>query len=223
MGKNNKNKIKFCMFVILVSVCIFTLVENWSILSNLDMDKIASFIKERGIFSSVLYLLFFIVKPFFVIIPTNIIAIAGGTMFGPIRGFLLTMAGFFISGTVAFFVARYLGRDFVEGIIGKKFIKLEDNMEKNGFKILFLLRLPPILPYDPLSYACGLTKIKYKDFILASLLGVIPETACYSVLGKSFSNPFSIEFLLPIGILMIGVISSKFLIKSKKQTEVPAE
>lgn len=219
MERKKLNILKFVIFIALVGACIFILLENWTTISNLDTEKISIFIKEHGLLAAISYLIFFAIKPFFVVIPTNIIAIAGGTMFGPIKGFLLTMIGFFISGTVAFYVARFLGRGFVEGIIGKRFIKLEDNMEKKGFKILFFLRLPPILPFDPLSYACGLTKIKYKDFILASLLGVVPETMCYSVLGKSFKNPLSVEFLLPIGILLIGMISSKFLIKPKKQSE----
>ena len=215
---NNISKIKFYIFLVLVAVCLFILVKNLEFIKNLDFEKVSKFIKEKGAFSSSVYMGIFVLKPFFVVIPTNLIAIVGGTLFGPIKGFLLTMVGFFISGTIAFYTSRLLGRDFVEGIIGNRFIKLDKNIEKNGFRILFLLRLPPILPFDPLSYACGFTKIKYKDFILASLLGVVPETICYSILGRSFSNPFSIQFLIPIAILIIGVISSKYLINSKKNS-----
>ncbi|MGG7076792.1 TVP38/TMEM64 family protein [Clostridium sardiniense] len=221
MGKNKKLcRVKFVVFLALISMCVFMLVKNWDAIKNIDMEKISMFIEEKGTFSAIVYVLFYTIKPFFIIIPTNIIAIVGGTLFGPIKGFLLTMAGFWVSGTIAFYVSRLLGRDFVEGIIGNRFIKLDNNIEKKGFKILFLLRLPPILPYDPLSYACGFTKIKYKDFILASLLGVVPETMCYSMLGKSFSNPFSIEFFVPIAILVIGVISSKRIMNSRKQTKI---
>ena len=220
MRKSNLSKIKFYIFLVLVTICLFILVKNLDFVKSLDFEKISKFIEEKGTFSSLIYVAIFILKPFFVVIPTNLIAIVGGTLFGPVKGFLLTMLGFFISGTIAFYTSRFLGRDFVEGIIGNRFIKLDENIEKNGFKILFFLRLPPILPYDPLSYACGFTKINYKDFILASLLGVVPETMCYSILGRSFSNPFSIQCLIPIAILIIGVISSKYLINSKKGSKI---
>ena len=80
-------------------------------------------------------------------------------------------------------------------------------------KILFLLRLPPILPYDALSYTCGLTKIKYSDFIWASVLGVAPETLCYVILGMNFNNPFSVKFILPLIIIIFGIIFTKKLVK----------
>ncbi|WP_297639331.1 TVP38/TMEM64 family protein [uncultured Clostridium sp.] len=216
-NKKNYNKIKFIGFLCIIGLALFLLYENRETLMNLKIEKVLQFIEERGAFAALIYLGIYIVKPFFLIIPTNIIAIAGGMMFGPVKGFILTMVGFFITGTIAFFVSRMLGRDFVEGLLGKKMLKLDENLEKNGFKILFLLRLPPILPYDPLSYACGFTKVKYSSFIVASLLGVMPETICYSILGKNMDKPFSPEFIIPIILLVVGLIFSKKIISKKNK------
>ena len=87
------------------------------------------------------------------------------------------------------------------------------NLKERGFLILLLLRLPPILPYDPLSYACGLTDIKYTSFIAASLIGVVPETLCYSIMGESVLNPLSPSFIVPIIILVISTSISGILFK----------
>ncbi|MGL5414109.1 MAG: TVP38/TMEM64 family protein [Clostridium sp.] len=216
-NKKNYNKIKFIGFLCIIGLALFLLFENRETIMNLKIEKVLQFIEERGAFAALIYLGIYIVKPFFLVIPTNIIAIAGGMMFGPVKGFILTMVGFFITGTIAFFVSRMLGRDFVEGLLGKKMLKLDENLEKNGFKILFLLRLPPILPYDPLSYACGFTKVKYSSFIVASLLGVMPETICYSILGKNMDKPFSPEFIIPIILLVVGLIFSKKIISKKNK------
>lgn len=214
-NKKNYNKIKFIGFLVIIGIALFVLFENREVIMNLKIEKVLEFIKERGSFAALIYLAIYVVKPFFLIIPTNVIAIAGGMLFGPVKGFILTMIGFFITGTIGFYVSRMLGRDFVEGLLGKRMLKLDENLEKNGFKILFLLRLPPILPYDPLSYACGFTKIKYRSFIVASLLGVMPETICYSILGKNMDKPFSPEFIIPIILLIIGLIFSKKIISKK--------
>ncbi|MGL5417053.1 MAG: TVP38/TMEM64 family protein [Clostridium sp.] len=221
MTKNKQStkstKIKFGIFMVIIGIALIVLFENRHAIMNIKIEEVLTFIEEKGTFAVVIYLAIYVVKPFFLIIPTNIIAIAGGLMFGPVKGFILTMIGFFIAGTIAFFISRVLGREFVEGLLGGKMLKLDENLEGNGFKILFLLRLPPILPYDPLSYACGFTKVSYKHFIIASLLGVMPETLCYSILGKNMDRPFSPEFIIPIVLLVIGLIFSKKIMDKKNK------
>lgn len=157
----------------------------------------------------IIYLMFFALKPILLVLPTNVIAILGGQIFGPVKATILTSIGFAISASVAFFLSRFLGKDFVQGLLGNKSVKIEDNIEKDGFRIIAVLRMIPILPYDPVSYACGFTKIDYLKFLAASVLGVLPETICYSVMGKHFTNPLSPQFIIPIAILLIAVIASK--------------
>lgn len=212
----NTNKIKFAILVLFIISGIAFISENYKIIENLDINKVSKFIEERNGYSAIIYLALYVIKPFLFVIPTNMMAIVSGIIFGPIKGFVLTMIGFFITGTIAFYLSRFLGKGFVEGLLGKKFLKIDDNIEKNGFKILLLLRLPPILPFDPLSYACGLTKIKYNDFILASLLGVLPETICYSIIGRSITNPLSPKFIIPLIFLLLGVIFSKKIMDKHK-------
>ena len=214
--KNRVNRIKFLVFLTLIFVALIIIIVNVKYLKGkLSIEAIANIIKSNGAFSSVIYLIIFAIKPIFVIIPSNIISVAAGNVFGSVWGFVLTMIGYYISATVAFYISRFLGRSFIEELVGDKFIKLDNNLEEKGFKILFLLRLPPILPYDALSYTCGLTKIKYKDFILASVLGVVPETICYSILGTSFKHPLSARFILPIIILVLGLIFAKKIMKKQ--------
>jgi uncharacterized membrane protein YdjX (TVP38/TMEM64 family) len=217
--KKNKfiNLVKFSIFIVIILISICILSKNRGLLISFNIKDISQFIKARGTFSEIIYLLLFFIKPLFIMIPANVMAVIAALAFGSSRGFILTMVGFFISGTVAFYLARFLGKDFVESILGDKLIKLDDKIEKNGFKILLILRLPPIIPFDPLSYACGFTKMRYRDFIFASLLGVIPETVCYSILGTSYKNPFSIKFLLPILLLVISVVLSKKILNRNKE------
>lgn len=216
-----KNKhivnLKFLCFIVIIILSLIVLISNIEKIRYINEETVINILSNHEGTMELTYLIIFVIKPFFLVIPSNVVALVGGTLFGSIKGFVLTMIGFFVSGTIAFFTARYLGKEFVDKIVKNKLLKLDNNMEHRGFRILFLLRLPPIIPFDPLSYACGLSKISYKDFILASLLGVMPETLCYSIMGKSFTNPFSPKFILPVLFLILGGIFAKSIIsKSKK-------
>ena len=217
---SNKIKgIKFGLFILLIFLGLCTVYINRGLINNLDLDSIVETIRKKEYLASIIYLGIYVIKPLFLIIPSNIVALVGGGLFGTIKGFILTMTGFYISATIAFYLARLLGRDFVEGILKKRFNKLESIMKESGFKYLFMLRLPPVIPFDPLSYVCGLTNISYKDFILASLIGVMPETICYSIIGTSFKNPLTPGFIIPITVLFIGTISAKYVIGKGKTVD----
>ncbi|MBE6051538.1 MAG: TVP38/TMEM64 family protein [Clostridium sp.] len=213
--EEKKETIKFIIFMLLVMLSIVIVVKNWHFIRHLRVEKIVEYLRSKGPFATIIFLGIYAVKPFIIVMPSNIVAIVGGIIFGPVKGFLLSMLGFFISGTIAFYLSRILGKEFVQKLVGNKFMKLDDNMKNNGFKILFFLRLPPVLPYDPLSYACGFTNINYWAFIIASVLGVVPETLCYSIMGKNLSNPFSAKFIIPIVIVVLVTIFSKRIMSLK--------
>lgn len=215
---SNVKRIKFGIFILVILVGMCVVAINWNYISNLQIQTVVDAIRRKKYISILLYWGIYALKPLLLVIPTNLLALVGGGLFGPVKAIIFTSIGFFISGTTAFFLARLLGRDFVAGILKNRFNKFENIMSESGFKYLFILRLPPIIPYDPLSYICGLTNMKYKDFILASVIGVLPETICYSIIGTSFKSPLSPQFIIPVTILVIGTISAKFLIGRGKKS-----
>ncbi|WP_406542019.1 TVP38/TMEM64 family protein [Clostridium ljungdahlii] len=127
------------------------------------------------------------------------------------------MIGCFGSATLAFFLSRFLGRSFVNKILKGKALTLNDNIEKYGFRIMTAMRLSFVFPYDPLSYAAGLTKIKYRDFIFGTLVGILPEMVTYSLIGGNLTKPFSFKFILPIIVLFIIACISIYMHKKKSK------
>lgn len=212
--KINFNLIILIGLIIIITASLILTKDYWNKYTNLH--NFVTLLKSYGKYAVILFLLIFSLKPFAIVIPSAMLSMAGGILFGPTEGFLLNMTGFFISGTLAFYLARFLGKDFVDNILKGKVLNLNNSMEKNGFKILFLLRLPPVLPYDPLSYTCGLSKIKYPAFILASLLGVIPETICYSFMGQNILTPCSAKFIIPLIVVLVATVFSGFAFKKSK-------
>jgi uncharacterized membrane protein YdjX (TVP38/TMEM64 family) len=117
--------------------------------------------------------------------PGLILTLSGGIIFGTIKGTLLNAIGANIGAGLAFFIGRYLGRDFAEKLIRGKLKSIDDNLGENGFMAILRLRLIPLVPFNLLNYASGFSKISYKDYALGSLLGMIPGTFIYTFFADS--------------------------------------
>ncbi|CAB1253584.1 TVP38/TMEM64 family protein [Clostridium sp. MT-14] len=211
MRKNNKNFVKSIIFAILVLFIIIVLFVYKDKLCNINVYRIRSYIQSYGEFSAVVFIVMYTLRPLLIIFPASLMSIVAGNIFNSHIAVLLSMIGCFGSATVAFFLSRYLGRSFVDKILKGKALVLDKNIEKYGFKVMTIMRLSFVFPYDPLSYAAGLTKMKYSDFIFGTLIGTLPEMVTYSLMGKNLEDPFSIKFILPIMILCIIAFCSLYV------------
>jgi len=146
--------------------------------------------------------------------PDSILAIASGLVFGFYKGYIYTTIGALIGGSLAFFIARYLGYDLVKKISNEKLSNLDKLINENGFYIIFLLRLIPLFPFDVISYGAGLTNVKYKHFLLATLFGTIPGIAVFTNIGAQALNISSTEFYTSIAMLILLFIIS-IILKNK--------
>ena len=110
-------------------------------------------------------------------LPTTLVCILIALLFGVARGLPICLAGISLGMAASFLIARYLLRDWIERRIGhtKLFRTLEENMQRDGWKLVFFSRLLPINPYGFLNYAYGLTRLPFGRYILVSTLGVIPN------------------------------------------------
>lgn len=210
--KNVQWRFVFKIIVIcLLIIEVFFLIKYRTSFNGLNKEYLEDFIRNQGPLSKVIFIVLFALKPLIIVIPAMLMTIIGGSLFGPFQGFLLSLIGFFLSGTLAFFLARFLGESFVNKILKGKSIKMDKN--RNGIFIIALIRFVPVFHYDIVSYTLGLTKIKYKDYIIGSILGVFIETAAYAYLGQNIFNPHSPQFVISIAIILIIGGLGYFLMK----------
>lgn len=122
-------------------------------------------------------------------IPGSLLTLAAGAIFGLVRGTLFAIAGSTLGAIGAFLVARYGARTWVEKKLETKprFRSIDKAVEQEGRKIVFLLRLSPIFPFNLLNYALGLTKVRLRDYAIACL-GMIPGTFLYVYYGKALGS-----------------------------------
>jgi uncharacterized membrane protein YdjX (TVP38/TMEM64 family) len=119
------------------------------------------------------------------LIPASLLTIAAGAVFGLIKGALYALAGAVIGSAIAFLLGRHAFRHIVARRLATmpRFAAVERAVSAQGRRIVFFLRLSPLVPFNFLNYALGLTTISLTDFLIASI-GMIPGTFVYAYGGK---------------------------------------
>lgn len=122
-------------------------------------------------------------------IPGSLLTLAAGAIFGLVKGTAYVFVGAAIGSALAFLVARYGARRFVERRLEghPRFKTVDRACAREGLKIVCLLRLSPAFPYNLLNYALGLTSVRFRDYVIASL-GMIPATFLYVYYGKAIGS-----------------------------------
>ena len=206
---------------ILSGIAIITLLFVILKILNLDIDSkdIQTYVNSFGKLAPIIYIIIFALVPL-TLFPDSIIAIAGGLIFGLVKGYIYTAIGAILGATLSFYISRKLGRNFVKKLAKEKLDNVEEMINSNGFFIIFMLRLIPLFPFDIISYGAGLTSVKYKDFILATFLGTIPGILVFTNIGAQSVNMGSGSFYISIGALVLLFIISMVL--KKKFIKIPS-
>lgn len=169
----------FLLFVgiILVAVLVFkvhTKIDD--VLEFIEKHKVPGFFIFAGVYTLLTVFL----------IPGSILSIGAGFAFGLWLGVLAVWVGATIGQTLAFLVGRYFFRDWIAEKTKKFKIwqAIEAALETEGWKIVGLLRLAPLLPYNALNPALGLTAVRFWDYTIASAIAILPGTFLYVYLGS---------------------------------------
>jgi len=119
--------------------------------------------------------------------PGVILTIGAGFAFGLWKGFLAVSAGATLGASLAFLVARFVARDKIEAMARRntKFQRIDNAIGKQGAKLVFLLRLSPVIPFNLSNYFYGLTAVKFWPYVRASWIGMMPGTFLYVYIGTA--------------------------------------
>lgn len=119
-------------------------------------------------------------------VPASMLTALAGFLYGPMWGTLLISPAGLLSAAIAFALGRSLLRLWVKRRLtnSPKSAAVDLAIELGGFRIVFLLRLASIVPFAPLSYGLGPSRIARRDFLLATWIGLLPGTFLYAYLGS---------------------------------------
>jgi uncharacterized membrane protein YdjX (TVP38/TMEM64 family) len=154
------------------------------------------------------------------LVPGSLLTLAAGAVFGVAAGTAYVFVGAVLGATLAFLVARHAARRPVERRIAgdPRFERIDAAVARDGRKIVFLLRLSPVLPFNLLNYALGLTRVRLGDYLLASV-GMLPGTLLYVYSGRMVQDVASLAggvgversagyyAVLALGLIATGIVT----------------
>lgn len=118
-------------------------------------------------------------------VPGAILGLAGGALFGPLWGTIFNLIGAALGATASFLVARYVASGWVRRKAGPRLQRLIAGVEEEGWRFVAFTRLVPLFPFNLLNYALGLTRIPLLQYVLASLVCMLPGTLAFTWLAHA--------------------------------------
>ena len=149
------------------------------------VPRFAQWVEGLGVWGPVVFILGYAVAAV-AFIPGSLLTLAAGAIFGLAKGTVYTLIGATLGASAAFLVARYGARGAIEKRIAgnARFAAIDRAVGREGFKIVALLRLSPIFPFNLLNYSLGLTKVGFLPYLAASI-AMLPGTLLYVYYGKA--------------------------------------
>jgi uncharacterized membrane protein YdjX (TVP38/TMEM64 family) len=182
-----------------------------------EKERLQGFIAGFGIWGPIIYLAVWTAAPP-LFLPGLPITLAGGVLFGPFWGVVYTIFGATVGATLALLVARYLARDWVAArIAGTKLTTLDDQVARQGWKIVAFTRLIPIFPFFLLNYAFGLTRISLWSYTVTTFFTMLPWTVAYIYFSSNILDLIQgkVSRGLVVGAILVALVSLTPLIYRK--------
>jgi uncharacterized membrane protein YdjX (TVP38/TMEM64 family) len=193
------------------------------ILGRGDVAGLRDYIVSFGLWAPVASCFLMVLQALAAPVPSFLITFANGLAFGVFWGWMLSLFGHVLAAAVCFGVSRALGRTPVEALVGRTGLQSADHwFERWGTYAVFAGRLVPGVAFDAVSYAAGLTRMRFGGFMLATTLGILPQTFLYSYLGQRAPEYVGL-FLLTTVLAALGVLIFALVRRREKRREREGE
>ena len=168
---------------LLTLICIVATGVGVYLLGGIDQAQLQTWLKQAGIWAPLIYIALYTLGTI-LILPSTPLNLSGGAIFGAWWGTLWTSVAAVIAAVVAFAFTRTVGRDIVARKFAGRWEAMDAEMRQGGLFYMFAIRLLPIIPYGLVNFAAGLTSIRFKDYLLGTVLGTVPGILPFVMMGS---------------------------------------
>ncbi|MCX5806103.1 MAG: VTT domain-containing protein [Proteobacteria bacterium] len=199
---------KLLVFLFFLAAVI-VVVKTSGVSRYLEQQALRTWIGSYGSLAPIVYMLVYTIAPAF-FLPGLPITIVGGILFGPLWGVVYTITGSTAGACVAFLVSRYLASEWVEGKLkSPRWRRLDQGVEKHGWKVVAFTRLIPLFPFNLLNYAFGLTKIGFRQYAVTTFFCMLPACIAFIVFSSSLLDLIRgrISLTFVIGLVLVVLVS----------------
>lgn len=203
---------------VVAAAFLFNLVDLFTLDSlKARRDELNLLLHARPVAVSAAYFILYVAMAALSIPGASVVTIAGGAMFGFVRGVLLVSFASVMGGMLAFLGSRYLFRDWVRRRFGRQIDAIDRGIERDGIFYLLFMRLNPIFPYFLVNLGMGLTRIGLLRFAIVSQIGMLPGTMVFVNAGtqlghiRTVSDIASPQLIGSLALLSLFPLIGKFV------------
>jgi len=197
---------RFCFALALAALVVvaFYFQRNFSVIIN--------WINTLGFLAPVFFLFLYCLATV-LFLPTMVLTLAGGALFGPLLGMLLNLLGATLGAVCAFCISRYWVFDWLAAKKIKRIDQLIAGVERRGWQFVALLRIVPLVPFNLVNYGLGVTRIKFSHYLMTTFIFLIPTEIVSTYCGYAgmdilthsqfYSRSYLVFFLLSLSALFV--------------------
>ena len=216
---------KILLFILVIGAALVA----WFLYLQDSLPAFMEWVRDQGMLGALVVGLGYVVATV-LMIPGSLTTLMIGAIYGPWIGTAVVSPASVIGATFAFMLGRSVFRSSIEQKMGDnpKFSALTTAVEKEGLKVITLVRLSPIFPFSIVNYAFGLTRAKLSHYVLGSFVGMLPGTLMYVYLGAAVGDITKLAseglgdtgtagLLLKYGGLAATIVVTVFVTKAAKK------
>lgn len=155
-------------------------------------------------------------------LPKTVFTLAAGAVFGVVAGVATVVAGAMLGAVAAFGLGRWLGRDAVRRIAGRRAGALDVRLARRGLWAVMFLRLVPVVPFTAVNYLAGCTSVRLRDFLLGTAVGILPATTAYVTVGAYGWQPGAWPLWAALAALAVLTVGG-FVVERRRRAAAPKE
>ena len=183
-----------------------TIQEGWTILLSGDKQRISDWVSQFGFWGPLFIILAMVAQMFLVIVNVVLLMLVAILAYGPVWGSVIAVVAVLVASTVGYMIGKSVGEAGVRKLIGVKAErKVSEFMESYGLWAVIIARISPFLSNDAVSFVAGFATMRYWQFILATIAGIVPLTVLLAWLGENYER-------LKTGLIWVSVVSLAFFI-----------
>jgi uncharacterized membrane protein YdjX (TVP38/TMEM64 family) len=198
---------------VLIGLLVLVIAWRWTPLSDwVEIDRSVQLIRQIGQSLGIYLSVTVIALASLFAVPVTFLAVVSILAFGPVWGSAYLLAGSTVGAVVSFSIGKWLGREVIGQIAGERVTRLDKRFEKHGILFVIALRMLPIAPFAIINMAVGISSIHLRDFVLGTILGMMPGTVVIAVFIDRFAaltrkpDPEGM-ILFAILVLLVGLAS----------------
>jgi len=199
-----------CLLILSIAA-FFSILEVFRITDPYPLSgwfELRATLEDLGYPGMLVFVLLVAVMP--LVSPITILFITGSASFGPYLGMILSYLGAILNANLTFFLVRTLS---IEEMWGKadKTARIKAAIRRNGFRIVLLLQVMLVVPFVAINSAAAASGVLWKDFMKATVLGVLPSVVLYSLIGEALVLRFlppEIYFAVIAVVLLVIIITA---------------